>query len=104
MTTLAGVRRTGPGLTEAAAALAPATRAPGRLDPATSETANLAQLGTALTLLAARRLESRGAHWRADAPAADPAWRRRQTIIRAPDGTLAPDDLPVAPALATQRT
>jgi L-aspartate oxidase len=93
MTSLAGLRRTGPGLAQAAAVLAPATRPPGRLDPA--ETANLAHLGTAIILLAARRHESRGAHWRADAPAADSAWRRRQTVTRAPDGTLVPDDLPV---------
>jgi L-aspartate oxidase len=107
MTALAGVRRTGPGLAEAAAVLAPATRTPGRLGRDAAETANLTQLGTALVLLAARRPESRGAHWRADAPAADPAWCRRQTVTRAPDGTLVPDDLPVAaddPALATQRT
>jgi L-aspartate oxidase len=106
MTALAGVRRIGPDLAKAAALLAPGTPAPGRLDLATAETANLAQLGTALVLLAARRRESRGAHWRADAPTADPAWRRRQTVTRAPDGSLVPDDLPettAAPTVATLR-
>jgi aspartate oxidase len=90
----AGVVRDGPGLAAAAALLAaPAAGAgPG---PAGWTLATMAQLGTVLTAMAGRRLESRGAHWRADAPATDPAWAVRQTAARAADGDLVLASLPL---------
>jgi endoglycosylceramidase len=63
------------------------------------ETANLVQLATALVQLAARREESRGAHWREDFPDPAGAWRVRQAVAAAPDGTLVTEVEPV-PSLA----
>jgi L-aspartate oxidase len=88
MTDRVGVVRLGEGLAGARAVLERLTvdlRVPG---PAGLETANLVQLGLAVTELAARREESRGGHWRSDHPAPVEAWRVRQTLTRAPDGGL----------------
>jgi L-aspartate oxidase len=87
MTATAGVLRSGPGLAAAAGAVAALPAAfPARPDG--WETANLVQLATALVALAARREESRGAHWREDFPDPADAWRVRQTVAAAADGTL----------------
>ncbi len=88
MTDRVGVVRAGAGLAGARAVrgrLAVDLRDPG---PAGFETANLVQVGLAVTELAVRREESRGGHWRSDHPAPVEAWRVRQTLTRAPDGGL----------------
>ncbi len=90
MTRNAGVLRSMQGLAQALAG-APAGRG-----SAAFETANLAQLALALSELAGRRTESRGAHWRADHPEPDPAWQVRQAVWRPPDGTLATASVPLA--------
>jgi len=98
LTDRGGVLRSGEGLAVAAAAIAALPVAfPAR--PEGWETANLVQLATALVELAARREESRGAHWREDFPDPSEAWRVRQTVARAPDGTLVTGVVPV-PSLA----
>ncbi|MFN7940113.1 MAG: L-aspartate oxidase [Thermoanaerobaculia bacterium] len=51
-----------------------------RLPAGASEVRNLIEVGTLLARSAARRTESRGAHYRSDFPAADPAWRVRQRL------------------------
>jgi len=98
MTARAGVLRSAAGLAVAAETLAglPAAFA---ARPDGWEAANLVQLATALVHLAARREESRGAHWREDFPDPVEAWRVRQTITRDPDGGLVVGALPV-PTLA----
>jgi L-aspartate oxidase len=94
----AGVLRSARGLEAAAEALGGLPTAfPARPDG--WETANLAQLAAALVALAARREESRGAHWREDFPDPSDAWRVRQTVALAPDGTLVAGVLPL-PSLA----
>ncbi len=95
MTAHAGVLRSAPGLAAAKAELAryPATAGAG---PAGWELVNLAQLGSVLVELAARRRESRGAHWRADAPSPSEGWQVRQTAARRPDGSLEVTRVPVA--------
>jgi L-aspartate oxidase len=95
MTGSVGVLRDGPGLTAAEAALAPLAAGAGR-DRAAWTLAGLAQLGVAMAAMAGRRAESRGAHWRRDAPAARPEWLVRQSVTRAPDGTLVLERVPVA--------
>jgi L-aspartate oxidase len=66
--------------------------------PEAFETANLVQLGRAVAELAARREESRGAHWRSDHPAPVEAWRVRQTLTRTAAGDLEPGLLAVPEA------
>jgi L-aspartate oxidase len=69
-----GLVRTGQGLREALARL-------GGLEAGLAETAgavrNLVTLARLVATAALARPESRGAHFRADHPLADPAWRRR---------------------------
>jgi L-aspartate oxidase len=97
MTEKVGVVRSGSGLAEALAeldGLAAALGDPGLAGdlgdpgPAAFETANLVQLGRAVTELAARREESRGGHWRSDHPAPVEVWRVRQTLTRTAAGGL----------------
>ena len=88
MTRDAGVLRSPDGLARAAAVAAALAGPPAAASTAAWETANLAQVALVVTALAARRTESRGAHWRADYPHPDPAWRRRQVACRGADGTL----------------
>jgi L-aspartate oxidase len=76
-----GLVRTASGLREAV----------GRLEglasslPVESETAGLATVGRLVATAALARPESRGAHFRADHPLADPAWRRRILLSPARD-------------------
>ena len=101
MTRDAGVLRTPEGLARAGTvAAALATAADHAIDGDLGaifdlETANLAQLALALTELARRRTESRGAHWRADHPGTDPAWQLRQLVWRGPDGGLGTASVPL---------
>lgn len=77
----AGIRRDGAGLATAAdilAALAPAS--------AGGEASDLHLVATALVAAAAARTESRGCHWRADAPVRDPAWEDRRVLVAADEG------------------
>jgi L-aspartate oxidase len=90
----AGVVRSAESLARAASVLAGATTQHGSGSRPTWETINFAQLGTALVHLAARREESRGAHWRHDHPEPAETWSVRQTITRSPDGTLATSQSP----------
>jgi L-aspartate oxidase len=96
MTRNAGVLRSPQGLARAAAVAAGLAGAPAARGTAAFETANLAQLALALTELASRRAESRGAHWRAENPEPDPAWQIRQVLWRQPDGTLGTASVPLA--------
>jgi L-aspartate oxidase len=96
MTRNAGVLRSPQGLARAAAAAAGLAGAPAACGSAAFETANLAQLALALTQLAGRRAESRGAHWRTDHPEPDPAWQVRQAVWRQPDGILGAASVPLA--------
>ena len=96
MTRNAGVLRSPRGLARAAAVAAGLADAPAAISIAAFETANLAQLALALTELAGRRAESRGAHWRADHPEPDPAWQVHQAVWRQPDGTLGTAPVPLA--------
>ena len=70
------------------------------------ELANMVLLGRLVAASAARRCESRGAHWRADYPSSHPDWRVRQVLQLETNGEVAvgnlevPQPVPVAPALA----
>mgnify|MGYP000088418162 FL=1 len=83
----AGLVRTGPDLAAAYGRLTAWQAALAGRPPQTRadcELANLVLVGRLLVLAAWRRTESRGAHYRADYPATDPAWRRRQVWTVAP--------------------
>jgi L-aspartate oxidase len=54
-----------------------------------AELRNMTQIASAVVALARRRQESRGAHWRTDFPAPDPAWRLRQVVQLLPGGEMA---------------
>lgn len=71
-------------------ATAPGLTAPGPTAPGGWELANMVLVARALVALAARRCESRGAHWRRDYPATNPDWRLRQVV-----GTLDGEQLAV---------
>jgi L-aspartate oxidase len=102
MTDRVGVVRSGEGLAEAVAELERVGVGPGDQGPEGFEVANLVQLGRAVAVLAARREESRGGHWRSDHPAPVEAWRVRQTLARTADGGLEAGLLAV-PATAVAR-
>jgi aspartate oxidase len=92
MQSRAGVARDAAGLEELASLLArdfPLLRPPvGPAAPEDWELANMALIARAVVGLAARRQESRGAHWRTDYPADDPKWRLRQVVSLLPGGSL----------------
>ncbi len=79
-----GVFRTGPGLASAVARLAPALRQIPRPAAALTPARVAARTRRAAAALVARfaeaRRESRGAHFREDFPAPDPAWQFRQAM------------------------
>jgi L-aspartate oxidase len=69
------------------------------LSPGEEETANLATVARLVATAALARPESRGAHFRADHPEADPAWRRRILLVCAGTGVrLEAEPVPGAPA------
>jgi L-aspartate oxidase len=85
MTRGAGVVRSAESLAGARAVVDDATSALGDAtgSVAAGELANLLRVADALLASALARTESRGAHARAEYPAADPAWRRRLVHGRA---------------------
>jgi len=86
----AGVARDGEGLGRLARFLASAVLPEGASAwPGASEIANMRMVGLAVVALAARREESRGAHWRTDYPATLPEWCRRQVLQLLPGGDMA---------------
>jgi L-aspartate oxidase len=62
------------------------------------ETRNLLTVARLVATAALARTESRGAHFRADHPAADPAWRCRQVLTRSGDGVRISAEPVVDPA------
>lgn len=84
-----GLVRARPGLEAAVATL---SRWQAILPPAHSiaghELRNLVVLGRLMAIAALRRDESRGSHYRSDAPLADPAWRRRIVVSAQPEPVL----------------
>jgi L-aspartate oxidase len=62
------------------------------------ETINLFLIAEVLAEMAASRVESRGAHFRADFPDSDDAWRVRQFESRLGDGSLVSAIEPVGAA------
>jgi L-aspartate oxidase len=78
-----GVVRDETGLTSAADEL---RRLAAQHPQAAGEARNLLNVGRLVTAAALERRESRGGHYRADHPAADPAWQRRLFLTAAPDG------------------
>ena len=80
----AGLVRTGDGLREALAAIEALA---GSIPPGAAEARNRATVARLVATAALARPESRGAHFRADHPLADPAWRRR--ILLTPEGGAA---------------
>jgi L-aspartate oxidase len=78
-----GLVRTGEGLREALAALEALA---GSVPPGDSEARNRATVARLVATAALARPESRGAHFRADHPLAETAWRRR--ILLTPEGAV----------------
>jgi aspartate oxidase len=76
----AGLVRTGEGLREALAGLDALAQA---IPAGAGEDRNLATVARLVATAALARPESRGAHFRADHPLADPVWRRRILLTRA---------------------
>jgi L-aspartate oxidase len=93
-----GLVRSGEGLRRALARLA-ALESTAAAE--TSETGNLLTVARLLAMSALARPESRGAHFRSDHPAADPAWRRRIVLAPSPGGPRVSAVPVLAPAAAT---
>jgi L-aspartate oxidase len=72
-----GLIRDGAGLADAAARLAELHAA---LPPGASEERSIVTVAWLIATAAARRRESRGAHFRSDFPATDPAWSTRTLV------------------------
>jgi L-aspartate oxidase len=79
-----GLVRDEAGLTSALAEL---ERLSARHRRASGEARNLLGVGRLVAAAALARRESRGGHYRSDYPVPDPAWKRRQFLTAAPDGT-----------------
>jgi L-aspartate oxidase len=75
--------------------------APARAPLSVLETRNLLSVARLVATAALARTESRGAHFRADHPAADAAWRCRQVVTRNGDGVRISVE-PVAGPAATR--
>ena len=69
--------RDGPGLTATLEHLAGLAD---RLEPGASEARNMVDAGRLIARAALARTESRGAHYRSDYPATDPAWAEREVV------------------------
>jgi L-aspartate oxidase len=91
-----GLVRDGAGMTAALAAL---ERLAERYPEAAGEARNLLTVARLVTSAALARQESRGGHFRSDAPETDPAWARHLVLTAAPDGSARFLDLQ-APAVA----
>jgi L-aspartate oxidase len=93
-----GLVRTGEGLREA---LAEIETLAGSIRGSAAEARNRAAVARLVATAALARAESRGAHFRADHPLADPAWRRRILLTPA-EGGVRLETAPVAapPAVA----
>jgi L-aspartate oxidase len=94
-----GLVRTGDGLREALRGIEALAAA---VPPGAAETRSLVTVARLVATAALARPESRGAHFRADHPIADPAWRRR--ILLTPEGDAARVDTEpaVAPPTAVE--
>ncbi len=75
-----GLLRNAMGLKRALTELSPAAE---RLGESSSEAANLACCGALIASAALERRESRGSHFREDAPAANPGWAHRSVVTPA---------------------
>jgi L-aspartate oxidase len=96
----AGLVRTGEGLRGALARIGELSAS---IPAGAVETRNVATVSMLLATAALARPESRGAHFRADHPLTDPAWRRRILLTRAGAGVrleLQPVPVPAATAEA----
>ena len=71
--------------------------------PEAWELANMALVAQVVVALAARRRESRGAHWRTDFPAQDPSWQLRQVAQLMPDGQIGVGNVAVNEPTAGER-
>jgi L-aspartate oxidase len=96
----AGVSRDEAGLQRLVHYLATAKPAAGADGPEAWELTNMALVARVVAALAARRSESRGAHWRTDYPASDPSWQLRQVAQLTPDGQIGVGHLAVSEAPA----
>ncbi len=94
----AGVARDAAGLQHLADYLAGAGLAGPSDGPQAWELANMALAARVVTALAARRRESRGAHWRTDYPDPDPTWQVRQVAQVLADGEVGTGELSVVPS------
>ena len=94
----AGVARDAAGLQHLDDYLAAARPAGPSDGPQAWELANMALAARVVTALAARRRESRGAHWRTDYPDTDPTWQVRQVAQVLADGEMGTGELSVVPS------
>ncbi len=94
----AGLVRTGEGLRDALGRIEALSAS---IPPGAVETRSVATVSRLLAAAALARPESRGAHFRADHPSTDPAWRRRILLTRAGAGIrLELQPVPAPPATA----
>ena len=99
----AGVARDEAGLQRLTHYLATAKPAGHTGGPEAWELANMALVAQVVVALAARRRESRGAHWRTDFPAQDPSWQLRQVAQLMPDGQIGVGNVAVNEPTAGER-
>jgi L-aspartate oxidase len=75
------------------AALAELERLAARCPAAAGEARNLLAVARLVTAAALARQESRGGHFRSDAPETDPTWARHLVLTAAPDGSARFEDV-----------